>query len=128
MELLGNTGFIVLLLLAGTWVVGVRTKLDAGTTVIIGALYFLTATLVLAFSDISKLNSLWLVPSGFAFLLLVSLLSAYLPVLAFPFRILASLFASIVRIGIPAHKIQAARLEGHRKTVERYFQGNDKNG
>jgi len=126
MELLGNTGFIVLLFLAGTWLIGVRTKLDAGTTVIIGALYFLVSTLVLAFSDISKVNSLWLVPSGFVLMLLISLVSAYLPALALPFRLLAGLFAAIVRVGIPAHKIRAARLEGRRKTVERYFQSNDK--
>jgi hypothetical protein len=56
MEILGYIGFAVLIFLAATWTIGVRTQFDAGTGTVIGAILFVASALVLTISDVSKLH------------------------------------------------------------------------
>lgn len=120
MEILGYIGFAVLIFLAVTWTIGVRIKLDAGVQTIIGALFFLVAAVILAVSGANKLHSLWIIPSGFILALLLSLLAVHVPPIFSLFRFLASVFAGIVRVGIPAEKIRAAQDVGLRATIDEW--------
>ena len=120
MDILGYIGFAVLIFLAVTWTIGVRAKLDAGVHTIIGALFFLVAAIVLGVSGANKLHSLWVIPSGFILALLLSLLAAHVPPVFSLFRLLASAFASIVRVGIPTEKVKAAQDAGLRATMDEW--------
>lgn len=120
MEILGYIAFAVLIFLAVTWTIGVRTQLDAGTHTIVGALFFLVSVLVLSISGASKVHALWLVPVGFVVPFAVVFLGSISRVLLLPFRLVAGVFANIVRIGIPAERIRAAQEAGLRDTVEEW--------
>jgi hypothetical protein len=119
-DIFGYIGFIVLIFLAITWTVGVRVKLDAGVHTIIGALFFLVAAIVLGVSGANKLHSLWIIPAGFILTAYLSLLAVYVPPVFSLFRLLASVFAAIVRVGIPAEKIKAAQDEGLKVTIDKW--------
>ena len=98
----------MLILLAAIWTFGVRMRLDAGAHTILGAMFFLAAAIWLGVSGSNKLHSLWLVAVGFMVPIVVALISAHARFLFGPFRILAGIFAGIVRVGIPAERIKAA--------------------
>ncbi len=119
MEILGYVGFAALILLAATWTIGVRVQLGAGVHTIFGALFFLVAAIVLTVSDADKLHSLWIVPAGFVLAALLSLLAVHAPPLFSIFRLLASGFAAIVRVGIPRERIEAALQADVRATIDR---------
>lgn len=105
MEILGYIGFGVLVFLASTWVYGVRKELSAGVPTIFGALYFLVAVISLMVTEADKLHAFWIIPLGFILMYLVVMLSTYLPILYSPVKLTASIFAGIVRLGIPQAKI-----------------------
>lgn len=118
MELLGYIGFAVLVFLAVTWTIGVRTRLEAGTHTIFGALFFVVAVVILSATDISNLHSLWIIPVGFALAMFSGLLSVHFPPAFQVLRFLASSFANIVRIGIPAERIRAAQVVDMNAQIE----------
>jgi hypothetical protein len=120
MDILGYIGFAVLIFLAVTWTIGVRVKFDAGIPTIAGALFFLAAAIFLGVSGANKLHSLWVVPVGFIFTVLLSLLAVHVPPALSLFKLLASAYASIVRVGIPAAKIKAARDAGLKATIDEW--------
>ena len=120
MEILGYIGFAALVALAAIWTIGVRVKLDAGANTILGALFFVVGAVWLSISDADKLHSLWVIPAGFIFAILTAYLPAYIPPLFGPFRLIASLFAAVVRVGIPANRIRAAQEVGLKASVEEW--------
>ena len=120
MELLGYIGYAVLLWFAVTWAWGVRVKLDVGTNTILGALFFVSSAVWLSTSNADKLHSLWLIPAGFIFAFFTVLLAIRTPPLFAPLRLIASLFAAIVRVGIPAERIRTEQEAGLRATVEEW--------
>lgn len=124
MEIIGYIGYAALLLLAVAWTIGVRAKLDAGTNTILGALFFVVGAVWLAVSDANKLHSVWLIPSGFIFAIATAYLAVHIPPLFAPLRLLASLFAAIVRVGIPEQRICATQEAGLRATVEEWASKN----
>lgn len=128
MEILGYIGFAVLILIALLWTIGVRTQFDASAGTIIGTIFLLVSAVVLAVSDISKLHSLWIIPAGFGVALVVSFIGSISSVLLVPFRVLAGIFASIVRIGIPAERIRAGQEAGLRASVEEWARRNKGDG
>lgn len=125
MEILGYIGFAVLIFFAVTWTIGVRAQLGAGVHTIIGALFFLVAAIVLAVTDASKLHTLWVIPVGFVFAMFLSLLAVYVPPLFAVFRLLASSFAAIVRVGIPRERIEAAQQAAVQASIERWLRKDD---
>ncbi|RJQ56614.1 MAG: hypothetical protein C4526_01260 [Nitrospiraceae bacterium] len=127
MEILGYVGYTILCFLAITWTIGVRMKLDAGVPTIFGALFFLTSAVVLAILGLNKLHSLWIIVAGFAFSALSAPIALSIPIISAPFRILVGLFAGIVRVGIPSHKIKAAQDAGMRTTMGELAKRQSKN-
>ena len=119
MEILGYVGFAALIFLAATWTIGVRVQLGAGVHTIVGALFFLVAAAALAVSGADKLHSLWIIPAGFVLAMFLSLLAIHAPPLFAIFRLLASGFAAIVRVGIPKERIETAQQADLRATIER---------
>ena len=109
MDIVGQIGYWLLVALAAILTLGVRTKLDAGLHTILGALFFVSGAVVITASGADKTHALWVIPSGFFIAVLMAYLSAQSGLLSFPFRVLASLFAAIVRIGIPVDRIRAAQ-------------------
>lgn len=112
MVIVNYVGYGVLWLLAITWTIGVRVKLDAGIHTILGALFFLGSAMILGVFGINKLHSLWLIPCGLAIPVLITPIFLGIPVISQPLRVLASVFADIVRVGIPSEKIKAAQEAG----------------
>ena len=120
MEILGYIGYAALMALAAIWTFGVRVKLDAGANTILGALFFVVGALWVGTSGADKLHSLWLIPAGFIFAVVMAYVAAHTPLLFAPFRLIASLFAAVVRVGIPADRIRAAQEAGLKATVEEW--------
>ena len=120
METLAYISYWALIALAAIWTLGVRIKLDAGVAVILGALFFLAGAIAIGISGADRLHSLWIIAAGFAFTFVMSYVGAYLPLLFAPFRLLASIFARVVRIGIPADRIKAAQEAGLKAFIDEW--------
>lgn len=118
MDMIGYMAYIALIALAVIWTVGVRIRLDAGTHSILGAIFFVVGAIWLGVSGADKFHSLWIIPAGFVFSILASYIGAHASSLYFPFRIIASLFANIVRIGISTEKIRASREAGLKASID----------
>lgn len=109
MYVLGIIGYTIICLLALTWLLGVRTQLDGGVHVILASLFFLISAVALPLSGSSLLHSWWMIPTGFA-IGVFSGLFLTVPVIGPVFHIIASLYASIVRLGIDPRRVRAAQL------------------
>jgi len=120
MEIIGYIGYAALLTLAAIWTLGVRVKLDAGANTILGALFFVMGAVMLGVSGADKLHSLWVIPTGFIFAILMAYVAVHVPLLFGPFRLLASLFASAVRVGISEHQIRPAQEAGLKASIEEW--------
>lgn len=118
MDILGYIGFAALIALAAIWTIGVRVKLDVGAHTVLGALFFVAGAIALGVSGADKIHSLWIIPVGLMFTVLMGFIAAHTPLLFSPFRLLASLFASFVRVGIPAHRIKVAQEAGLKASIE----------
>ena len=122
MQIFGYVGYTILIFFAITWTLGVRVKLGAGLFTIMGALFYMVSTILLGMLGINKLHSWWLVPSGFVFVRLCAfILATRVPLLHNLIKILGSVYAGIVRIGIPSNKIKAAQHANAMETIERVF-------
>jgi len=122
MQILGYIGYTILIFFAITWTLGVRVKLGAGLFTIMGALFYVVATIFLGVFGINKLHSWWIVPSGFLFVrLCIFILATHVPLLYSLVKILGSVYAGIVRIGIPSEKIRNAQRRDAYETVEKIY-------
>jgi len=122
MVILGYVGYAILIFFALTWTLGVRLKLGTGTPTIIGAVFFVASAVVLGVAGANKLHSWWLVPAGILSTFVVTmLLAARVPVITGLVRFVASTFALIVRVGIPAQRIRQAQMRDAAETIERVF-------
>jgi hypothetical protein len=131
MQILGYVGYTLLIFFAVTWTLGVRVKLGAGLFTIMGALFYMVAALLLGVFGINKLHSWWLLPLGFTFVMLCTIIVAHrVPLLYSIVKILGSVYAGIVRIGIPSDIIKAVQTADAKDTVERWAsrqKGDNKN-
>jgi len=110
MQILGYIGYAILVFFALTWTLGVRIKLNVGLHTIMDALFYMVAAILLGVLGINKLHSWWILMSGFIFVMLCTfILSARIPLLYSFIKILGSLYAVIIRIGIPSEKIKATQ-------------------
>ena len=122
MQIFGYVGYTILIFFAVTWTLGVRVKLGAGLFTIMGALFYIVAAILLGVFGINKLHSWWLLPSGFIFVILCTFILAHrVPLLYSLVKIFGSVYAGIVRIGIPSDKIKAAQHADAKETIERMF-------
>lgn len=122
MQILGYIGYAILIYFALTWTLGVRVKLGVGLFTIMGALFYMVAAILLGVLGINKLHSWWLLPSGFIFVRLCTfILATHVPLLYSLVKILGSIYAGIIRIGIPSEKIKAAQHADAMETIERVF-------
>ena len=122
MQIVGYVGYVILIFFAITWTLGVRVKLGAGLFTIMGALFYMVAAILLGVLGINKLHSWWLLPSGFIFVRLCTfILATRVPLLYNLVKILGSVYAGIIRIGIPSNKIKAAQHADAVETIERVF-------
>lgn len=120
MIILSYIGYSILVIFALTWALGVRYKFSLVSNLIIVSLYYVTACIYLPMSDLSLNHSWWIIPSGFllGFILF--------PFMSIPFfshliRLVASVYAGILRIGIPASEIARIRDKENWDTVNKYF-------
>lgn len=120
MDIVGYIGYAALIVLAAVWTLGVRMKLDAGAHTVLGALFFVIGAVVVGISGADKFHSFWVIPAGFIFAVAMAYLAAHIPLLFGPFRLLASLFANVVRVGIPKHRILAAQETGLKVSIDEW--------
>lgn len=120
---LGYAGYLLLVFLALTWTLGVRVKLAAGIPVIMSALFFVVCSIILTISPLSKLHSWWLIPAGYIFnFIILGIMIARVPILAPFFKLLASVFAGLVRVGIPQERIRKAQIIDAWDVTDKFFQ------
>ena len=118
MQILGYVGYTILIFFAATWTLGVRVKLGAGLFTIMGALFYMVAAILLGVFGINKLHSWWLLPSGFIFVMLCTFILAHrVPLLHSLVKIFGSVYAGIVRVGIPSEKIRNSQRRDAYETV-----------
>lgn len=120
MNIVGYVGYASLIVLAAIWILGVRLKRDLGIHTVLGALFFVAGATWLTATDTNNLHSLWIIPAGFVFTIVSSVLAAHVPSLFLPLRFLARMFASIIRVGIPSHRIRAAQAADLKASMERW--------
>lgn len=114
-------GYLVLSAIAYT--IGVRTQLGVGIQTILGALFFILAALALYILKISKIHALWLLPSGFFFMMSCNfIISARIPLLSGLLIMVGSLYSALVRIGIPKEKIEAAQHSSNTEAVKNWLE------
>ena len=121
MEIIGYIAYAALVVLGVTWTLGVRTELGLNMYTIFGALFFLASAIIVGVSGVSKLHSLWLIPSGFFLPQVFSKIAINISPLFHLIKLLSGGFAAIVRIGVPRNKITAAQDAASRAAVESYF-------
>jgi uncharacterized membrane protein len=122
MQILGYIGYAILIFFALIWTLGVRVKLEVGLHTIMGALFYMIAAILLGVFGINKLHSWWILPSGFICVILCTfILSVRIPLLYSLVKILGSVYAGIIRVGIPSEKIKAAQYEDAMEIIEREF-------
>ena len=122
MQILGYIGYAILIFFALTWTLGVRVKLEVGLHTIMGALFYVVAAILLGVLGINKLHSWWLLLSGFIFVVVCTfILYARIPLLYSLVKILGSIYAGIIRTGIPSEKIKSAQHADAMETIERVF-------
>ncbi len=123
MQIFGYAGYTILIFFAITWTLGVRVKLGAGLFTIMGALFYMVAAILLGVLGINKLHSWWILLSGFIFgMVCIFIWSARIPLLYSFVKILGSVYAGLIRIGITSEKIKAAQ---HADAMETIGQIND---
>jgi hypothetical protein len=111
LDVLGYVSYGVLCLFALIWTLGVRRRLSAGLPVIIGALTFVVAAILLPVLQLNLLHSLWVIPAIFATITLIynPLLSHQVPVLYPLLKTIGSIYARVIRIGIGSQYIKNSR-------------------
>ena len=109
MNFVGYAGYSILIVMAIAWTIGVRFRPGAQIPTITASIFFLVGAIALGVSGANKLHSLWIIPFGFIFSLLIVFFSIYVPILFRLFAMLANFFANIVRFGIHDKKIIEAQ-------------------
>ena len=124
MQIIGYIIYGVLIIFAIAWTSGVRTDLGLGIPTILGALFFVIAAIALYMFEMPKIHSLWLLPSGFVFVMLCNyIISASIPLLSGILIMVGSLYASLVRIGIPKEQIETAQHLSNVEAVKNWQKG-----
>ena len=122
MEILGYVGYAILIFFAVTWALGIRVKLGVGLFTIMGALFYMVAAILLGVLGINKLHSWWILPSGFICVMICTfILFVRIPLLYSLVKILGSVYAGIIQVGIPSEKIKAAQYAEAMENIERVF-------
>lgn len=121
MQIIGYIGYAILIFMTATWMLGIRLKPELGIHTIMGAFFFFASTLILWLLDINKLHAWWILPSGFLFMYLcIQILVHEVILLSGMIKIIASIFSSILRIGIPKDQILAAQQADAKRLVDEY--------
>jgi ankyrin repeat protein len=140
MNILGYIGYAILIFEAIAGIIYVRRR-ASGVPVIIVTVFFVTSSIILGVFGINKLHAWWLILTGFVLNFVILKVPA--PVYAVPIKdlkgilyewakvsffspwviLIASVFAHIVRIGIPLEKIQDAQRRDAVDVIDR-FSGN----
>lgn len=124
MQTLGIIGYIILCLLAIISLLYVRTQWSCTIPLVLASLFFVTSAITLPLSGISFLHAWWMIPAGYVVIFL-SMLLFTLPVLGPLLRIVGSIYAGVVRIGIDHSQIRNAQIEANRVAVEDWAKRQD---
>lgn len=110
MEYVGYIAYGILCFLAFFWLVGVRTQLGYGLHIAMGSLFFLSAAITIPVAKIHMVHSIWIILSGFIFTVICTQILAHrIPLFFQIIQIIGSIYAGLIRIGIPKAKIKAAQ-------------------
>jgi hypothetical protein len=95
MQIIGYISYGLLIFLAFVWTFGVRVNLGAGVHSVLGALFFMASAIVLGVFGLPKIHSLWLLPSGFVFIMWICpLIIAYeIPLIGSILKFFGSVYA-----------------------------------
>ena len=108
MEIVSYLAYASLVILAIAWTIVVRTNFGVETRVILRAVYFVSSAVFMVAASVNMAHSLWVIPFGCAFSVIIAPVLIKTPVISKPFLLIAAVFSRIVRFGVPRHKIQEA--------------------
>lgn len=128
LDIIGFVGYFLLLFFAITWGIGVRKKLDASNWTIFGALLFLISSIILPVYNLNLLHSFWIIIVVYLITLIIPYIYAYnVPVLKSLITLFASLYANIIRIGIPNSTIRESTEKSNRAFVKEWAEKKEEN-
>lgn len=105
-SILGYILYGVLLLLALSWMWGVRTTPNIQYATVFGSFYFFLLSILFPFLHTNYLHLLWLIPAGFVLQFLSNFVFIRrVPILDWLLRTILNLYASLIRIGITSDAI-----------------------
>jgi hypothetical protein len=127
LNILGNVGLLILIYLTLVWNLGVRKKLDSGFHVINGAIFFLLSSISIIIFDINYLYSWLLILGGF----IITFISfpAYdlgIPIISSLIKLIPSLYAILLRIGISEEEIKKIQIESNNSIVKKWANRHEK--
>jgi hypothetical protein len=105
--------------LAILWLYGIRTQLGCCIQVVLSSMFFTGCVIVLPISGLSFLHSWWMIPSGY-FVAFISTFGMSTPIIGPTLMLFGSLYAIVVRVGIPEDMIRAAKQAACRETFVRW--------
>jgi hypothetical protein len=105
METLGYISYGILCLISLYYILGIRLKSDANIFTIFSSLFLTTFAILIPILGMSYLNSLWVIPAGIILTFLLAQFFISLGAIGNLIKILTSLYASILRIGILSKEI-----------------------
>ena len=118
METVGYVAYASLVIMAIVWTIDLRNNLGAETAVILRAVYFVSAAVLVPAFEVNMGHSLWLVPFGCLFARLIAPILIKTPVISVPFILVAGAFERIVHIGVPRDKVLAAQSAAKQASVD----------
>ena len=100
-NIIGYIAYGILVILAITWSIGVRSHLDASNWTIFGGFSFLLSAILIVVLQINFLHSIWIIASIFIITLLIPYVYVYnIPVLKSFITSIANFYAKLLRIGL----------------------------
>ena len=124
--ILGYIAYAVLLFFTITWIVGVRTKLDAANWTIFGSLLFLLSAILIPLLKINFLHCLWIIPAIFLTTRIIPYLYTYnVPILKHIVTLFSTLHANLIRIGINKEEIRREIEKSNKDIIDNWINKNE---
>lgn len=125
MQIIGIIGYVILIFIALTWAVGVRTRLETSREVIFVAFLFMVFAICIPVLGIELIYSwLFIIIAYLSSFAIMAILSNDIPFLLSIINPFVLLYAGLIRLGIPAERIQQAKKEHAKQAIENYWSKN----
>lgn len=126
MEIFGIIGYVVLIILAVIWAVGIRIRLGAVIPTILMGLVFTIFAIAIPIMGISYLYSWVFIAIGYIASFIFVFILDSVPFIKNILIFIGSIYAGIIRVGIPVEKIKRQQIQDTAESVANWEQKNQK--